>query len=331
MVVALLLTVWMTGIPQPVVLLTGPGDSGKTTTARFLLSLVDPTTHRRGSGLPTSEGQWKALANTARALLIDNVGHLSPASSDLLCRVSTGGELTTRTLYSDDAPHVTDLQAPIWLTTVDAGVLREDLATRIVTLALRPFDEIARLSESELQRRSVEAQPMLTRALLDLLVEVLGRLPSQSSSGLTHRMGDFEQVLRCVDEILGTQGVARLGALSHQLGEDVLDSDPIAQAVIAGVAYSRSPDDYEDYPVSRRNLVRDWTTAQLLEQVTAHANEQARRSATWPRTAGLLTSHLNRIAPTLLKVHGIRVTTGVRIGKRRDRHTRIETTADSTG
>ncbi len=37
-VLALLLTCWLTGVPQPVVLVSGPRDSGKTTTARFLLS-----------------------------------------------------------------------------------------------------------------------------------------------------------------------------------------------------------------------------------------------------------------------------------------------------
>lgn len=328
LVLALLLTTWLTGVPQPIVLITGPSDSGKTTMARFLLSLVDPTTHTRGGGLPVNEAGWKALSNTARALLIDNVGHITSATSDLLCRVSTGGELTTRALYTDDTAHVTDMQVPVWLTSVDTGVLREDLATRIVTIGLKPLNEGVRLSESELERRSAQARPIITRALLDLMVQVLERLPDQSASGLTHRMGDFEQVLRCVDEILDTDGVARLCALSHELGEDVLDSDPIAQAVIAGVAYSSRSNRlhiYEDdYPVPRRSLIGVWTPTQLLAQVSAHATNPARGSSAWPRSAGLLTSHLNRIAPTLLTVHGIRVTTGLRQGKARSRHTLIE-------
>ncbi|MEK8107430.1 hypothetical protein NKG94_23935 [Micromonospora sp. M12] len=53
-VLALLIVAWMTGVPQPIVLLTGPQDSGKTTTAQFLLSLVDPVSHQRGDRCPSA-------------------------------------------------------------------------------------------------------------------------------------------------------------------------------------------------------------------------------------------------------------------------------------
>jgi len=49
--------------------------------ARFLLSLIDPTTHNRGGGFPPNDQAWKAHANTAKVVLVDNAGHITPAMS----------------------------------------------------------------------------------------------------------------------------------------------------------------------------------------------------------------------------------------------------------
>jgi hypothetical protein len=329
LLLALLLVTWFDGAPQPILLWSGPRDSGKTMAARFLLSVIDPTTHTRGGGLPPNEQAWKAQANTAKVVLVDNAGHITPAMSDILCRVSTGGEVTTRAFYTNDTAHVTDLRIPVWLTSVDAGVLREDLATRVVKIELTPLDSGVRLAETELVRRQEEARPVITRFLLDLLVEVLDWLPEQPTGGLKTRMGDFEQIVRCVDDILGTRGTDRLGALALELGEDVLASDPVAQALIAGTGYRRRAQDYP-YEDDKVDLLGEWTPVGLLKALIHHASEQVTRSQTWPRSAGVLTSHLNRIAPTLEQVHGIRVTTGLRVGKQRKRLTRIELVGDAT-
>ena len=324
LLLALLLITWFDGVPQPILLWSGPRDSGKTMAARFLLSVIDPTTHTRGGGLPSNEQAWKAQANTAKVVLVDNAGHITPAMSDILCRVSTGGEVTTRALYTDDTAHVTDLRIPVWLTSVDAGVLREDLATRVVKIELTPLDPGVRLAETELVRRQEEARPLITRFLLDLLVEVLGWLPEQSTGGLKTRMGDFEQIVRCVDDILGTHGTDRLGVMGLELGADVLASDPVAQALIAGTGYRRRKQGYHDHDEDKADLLGERTPEGLLAALTHHATDQVTRSPAWPRTAGVLSSHLNRIAPTLEQIHGIRVTTGLREGKQRTRKTRIE-------
>jgi hypothetical protein len=319
---ALLLVSWFDGVAQPIVLWSGPRDSGKTMAARFLLSLIDPTTHNRGGGFPPNDQAWKAQANTAKVLLVDNAGHITTAMSDTLCRVSTGGEMTTKALYTDDTAHVTDLQIPVWLTSVDAGVLREDLATRVVKIDLTPLDPGVRLAETELVRRQKEAAPVIRHFLLDLTVEVLGRIPKQPTGGLQTRNGDFEQIVRCLDDIFGTHGTDRLGVIGLELGEDVLASDPVAQAVIAAIEYLlRGQDFYED---DEANPLGDWTPAGLLAALTHHASDQVARSQAWPRTAGVLTGHLKKIAPTLEQVHGIRVTTGLREGKNGTRKTRIE-------
>ena len=320
---ALLLVAWCDGVAQPIVLWSGPRDSGKTMTARFLLSLIDPTTHNRGGGFPPNDPAWKARANTARVVLVDNAGHITRTMSDTLCRVSTGGEMTTKALYTDDTPHVADLIIPVWLTTVDTGVLLEDFASRVVKMELTPLDPEVRLAETELVRRQKEAAPVIRGFFLDLLAEVLGRLPKQPTGGLQNRSGVFEQILRCVDDIFCTHGTDRLGVIGLELGEDVLASDPVAQALIANIEYLlRGQDFYEND--DEADPIGDWTPLGLLNELTSRAGDQVNRSRSWPRTAGVLTGHLKKIAPTLEQVHGIRVTTGLRVGKQRTRKIRIE-------
>jgi hypothetical protein len=319
----LLLVCWFDAVAQPIVLWSGPRDSGKTMAARFLLSLIDPTTHNRGGGFPSNDQAWKAHANTAKVVLVDNAGHITPAMSDTLCRVSTGGEMTAKELYTDDSAHVTDLQIPVWLTSVDAGVLREDLATRVVKIDLTTLDPRVRLAETELVRRQKEVAPVIRHFLLDLMVEVLGRLPKQPTGGLQNRNGDFEQIVRCLDDIFGTHGTDRLGVIGLELGEDVLASDPVAQAVISKIEYLlRGQDFYEDD--DEADPLGEWTPLGLLNELTSRASEQVKRSRSWPRTAGVLTAHLKKIAPTLEQVYGIRVTPGLRVGKKRTRKTRFE-------
>ncbi len=318
-VLALLLTAWLSGVPQPVVLVTGPRDSGKTTSARFLLSLIDPVHHERGGSLPGDEASWKARVNTARVLLVDNVGHLTAEKSDLLCRVATGGEATSRQLYTDDAAHVTELRLPVWLTSIDPGILRDDLATRLVVIELLPLTPVERKADSELSREQDAARPVITRALLDLLVDVLAVLPTESALALMHRMGDFEMVLRSIDTCLGTDGSVRLGELGTEIAGAVLETDPVAQALLKRARHVSS----EPWLRADDGLVGDWSPTQLLAALSDFTGETVSRAPGWPKTPGVLTMALNRLATPLQQVHGIRVETGIREGKNRVRRIRI--------
>ena len=171
---------------------------------------------------------------------------------------------------------------------------------------------------------------MITRALLDLLVEVLGLLPQQPVTGLTHRMSDFEQVLRCVDQALGTAGLDRLTAIAHDLANEVLETDHVAAALLAGVHQRGEGEHFDGHRLwIRHNLINTWTPTQLLGALEAHATEAARRSPGWPKTPGVLSTHLRRLAPTLEQVHGIVVETGLRTGKMRERKIVITWRTDS--
>lgn len=303
LVLGLLLVAWMAGTAQPIVLLVGPQDAGKTSTGRFLLSLVDPTTNERGGALPKDEREWKARVSNSRVVLIDNLSTISAEASDLLCKVSTGGEATSRALYTDDEAHISNLKVPVWLTSIDPGVLRNDLASRIVPGELEAITAGTRLAESELASRQEQARPTVNRGLFWLMSEVLKLWPDVDKTRLEHRMGDYAIIVRCIDQLLGTEGAARLVEHSRDLAEDVVDGDPVAQILVKLVERGELPG---------RKLPEDVTTEDLLDACNALRQESTgigyhAGDKSWPRTPKVFSSRLMRIEPALLKAHGIRI------------------------
>ncbi len=220
--------------------------------------------------------------------------------SDTLCKVATGGEATTRSLYTDDRAHVTDMQAPVWLTSIGVGALRGDLQSRLLRVELAPLDPERRLALTDLRDAHERALPSITRALLDLAAEVLRLLPIIDRSGLTHRLTDFELVVRCVDKALGTDGAARLATVADELAEDVLEADPVAQALLHGIEHLPT--------TSPAPVLGDHTPDGLLRVLRVHAGLLHLDGATWPRTPKVLSDHLQRIAPALQASRGISVT-----------------------
>jgi hypothetical protein len=304
LVLALLITAWLTGIPQPVLLVTGPADAGKTTTARYLLSLVDPVTHQRGGSLPEREDEWKARVAQSRVVFVDNSSHITAKTSDLMCRVATGGELTTRQLYTNDGAHISDLLVPIWLTSIDSGVLRGDLQSRIVPIELGAIAEEDRAVLSDLETDQEQARPVITKALLDLTDQVIAMLPTVDRSRLIHRMTDFNLVLRCVDTILGTTGETRLTGQSAELANDVLEADPVAIALLHLVDGDTS--NFHGAKVTAEKLRAGLTAEQLLAALS-DATPGDKRGTSWPTTPKVLSSRLKTIAPAMLQAKGVRI------------------------
>lgn len=301
-VLALMLTTWMTRTPQPVVLFTGTEDSGKTSTARYLLSYVDPTTIERGRGLPTDERQWKAAVSASRPVLIDNLSGLNADSSDLLCRVATGGEASTRAMYTDDSAHSSNLHVPVWLTAIDPGALRSDLASRMVTAELAALTEDTRLAESELAAKQEEIRAGVTRGLLWLASQVMREWPTIDKTKLPTRMGDFGIAVRCIDKILGADGESRLRADVQDLAAKVVESNILAQAVVAAV--TPNADGTVLCPPRRMTPTE---LLQVLYGVRGYVMDGDRPSDSkaFPKTPGVLSAQLKRIAPALRKGHGI--------------------------
>jgi hypothetical protein len=201
LVLALLICALLTGIAQPVAFFTGLHGTGKTELTRFLLSLIDPVTiTERGGSLPTKEEDWKPRVGAYTCVLIDNASNITAGQSDTLCKISTGGEATTRTLYTNDGAHVSDLQVPVTITSIGVGALRADLQSRMVRIQPEALTG-GYLALTDLREARAAATPSITRALLDLLVQVLGLLPLRGGREELSRPVD-RRVTRLADHLL---------------------------------------------------------------------------------------------------------------------------------
>ena len=264
--------------PHAILLLGGPAGAGKSTAAEYLVGLVDP------SGAPTraeprEPRQWAITAAGSWVVPLDNISTIPPWLSDALCRAATGDAWVDRALYTDSELAVLRYLRVVLLTSIDAGALRGDLGERILLADLERIAPSRRQSKRALDRRYAAVRPRLLGALLDLLAGVLARLPGISPDELP-RLADYARVLAALDEIRGTDSLARYEAQAPRVAEDVVEGDPVATAVLA--------------------LGRDFgawtgTAGELLTRIAPDGPPPKG----WPRTARALGGRLRRVVGPL--------------------------------
>ncbi|MEO7145874.1 MAG: hypothetical protein ABI165_20465 [Bryobacteraceae bacterium] len=135
--------------PYPILIVDGPSASGKTTLARALRALIDPSTAPI-TPHPATERQVLRHAHRGRMLLYDHVTHLAPRVLDALARVSSGASIELREPGDGGNPIAVSVSNPILLTANENWKPRADIESRAVRVSLdaipeseqRPFDEI---------------------------------------------------------------------------------------------------------------------------------------------------------------------------------------------
>lgn len=285
-------------IPHPILLLGGQQGAGKTTAARLLGGLFDPSPVPVRSQ-PRDARQWAISASASWGVCIDNVSFIPDWLSDTLCKAVTGQGWIDRKLYTDGDVVVLSFRRVISLTSIDAGALRGDLGDRVLLVDLDPIPESRRLTEAELEARYQDERPQLFGALLDLLAAVLHEL-SGVKLERSPRMADFARVLAAMDEVTGGHALDTYMSQRDRVAEVVLDSDPVAVAIREML--DEGKEEWEGTAGELRKLI----TPSFPERVPTG----------WPRTPHNLGSRLRRLAPAMEQV-GIDIEWLPRSGTRR--------------
>jgi len=160
--------------PHPILVLEGPPFSGKSTAARMLRAILDPSA-APVSSLPYFEHDLIALATLNWILAFDHVGQIRPNISATLCRLATGAAVRQREKGDDREPTVQELHRPIILTATAAWNPDESLAERILTLRLNPLPK--RRPEAELFEEFETIRPTLLASLCDATSTALREHP----------------------------------------------------------------------------------------------------------------------------------------------------------
>jgi hypothetical protein len=178
------LTTWLLNTlrpagPHPILVLEGPPSSGKSTAARMLRNLIDPSTAPLLS-LPHSEPELLAIAQHNWILAFDQTGPIRQPVSDTLCRLATGAVVRHREKGDQREHAVEELHRPIVITTTAGWNPSEALAERILTVKLAPLTAATRRPESDLREEFETARPSILAALCDAAAKALAAPASTS-------------------------------------------------------------------------------------------------------------------------------------------------------
>ncbi|WP_181802315.1 ATP-binding protein [Streptomyces shenzhenensis] len=279
---------WLIGclepsVPVPAPFLTGPQGAGKSTGGRMLIRIIEGMTGdlRRA---PKDEDNLIAAVAAGWVTALDNLSHMTPDLSDAMCCIVTGAESVKRALFTDGDVFRVGYRRPLLLTGIDVGVIRPDLAERLLPLRLeRPR---VRRTEGELWAEYAEVLPVVLGSLLDLTVKVRA---AEAETPTDLRMADFAHLCAQLDAATGLGALAAYRASLDDLNDDVIEGDLLAQAVLQHAAGLEAG-------AEQRMTSTEWL--HCLSRV--YTGEDFRPLPKgWPTTGKVLSDRLKRLQPTL--------------------------------
>jgi hypothetical protein len=164
-------------VPRPAITFYGPQGASKTTTARCIKAITDPS-------LTGSVDLGKSPADLAQILDhhgvpgFDNLTSIPTWAADMLCHGVAGGAFTKRELYSDDSDVILSFKRSIILTGINIPTHAPDLLDRLLLIELDRIPSNKRMDETRFWSSFNAAMAMLFGALLDAMVGTLRHLPA---------------------------------------------------------------------------------------------------------------------------------------------------------
>ncbi len=296
-----LLLAWLIGTfmpkgPFPVLILSGEQGSAKSTVARIIRSLVDPSTILLRS-LPRNERDLAISAGNSWIMAFDNISHLKPWLSDAICRLATGGGFTTRELYANTEEVLFATTRPVMLNGIGDIATRSDLLDRAIIIVLPTIPNDKRRTEADMQKEFERVCPMSLASLLNAVSLALRNVGSVRLDGMP-RMADFAKWVVAAIPALNVASNDFLDAYGVNI-QDInylaLESAPAAREIM--ILASELPKGGE------------WvgTATELLDKLSLEAGDIAQRRRDWPKNPRALGSILSRLAPNFRAI-GVDIT-----------------------
>ena len=291
-----LLLAWIIGVfmpsgPYPVLVLTGEQGSAKSTVARIIRSLVDPSTIPLRS-LPRQERDLAISASNSWILAFDNVSYLTAWLSDAICRLATGGGFATRELYANAEEVLFTATRPVILNGIGDIATRSDLLDRAIIITLPTIPNDKRRTEVDLWKEFEMVRPTFLARFLDAISLALRNVASVKLGDMP-RMADFARWVIAAIPALGVDPSNFLAAYRGNI-QDInllaLESAPVAREIMI--------------LASELHEGGEWvgTATELLDKLSFGVGETAERRKDWPKSARALGTTLRRLAPNLRAV-----------------------------
>ncbi len=292
----LLIVAWITyiqcspkykGTKYVFLVIQGDQGSGKSWLCRLLQRLIDPSALEL-QAFPSNSKDLPIIISNCHLVAFDNVRSFSSPVSDLLCTASTGGNISSRALYTNDTLHLLPLHGAFILNGIHGFVVQSDLAQRCLTIRTLPIDGQQRIPEAELLKNFERDLPDIFAGLLDLSSKIMAQLPNAI---VTHpeRMIEFSQWIAAMELALGLPQGEVQASYSRILNESQLDTlldNSLASAVIKFVS---------------EQLDQRWrgTPAALLKELEEGRSPRELNSQDWPRNPIQLSKRMKSLKASL--------------------------------
>jgi len=290
LVIAFLLGCYHPSGPYPILDTEGEQGTSKSTVQRAIKKLIDPNTAELRSG-PKDIRDLAIAGFNSWLLGFDNLSNIPDWLSDALCRMSTGGGFSTRTLYSDDEETVFDMRRPLMVNGITNVIRRHDLADRAIRIELGIILEEKRKPEKQFWEEFDAAAPEILAGIFDGISCALDHLESIRIQQFP-RMADFFKWISAAEPAMpwpiGTFAEAYQRNRAEII-EETVDGDVVAMAV-KSLMESRSK--------------WEGTATELLKILNSLVDDQIVKSKFWPKAGNSLSGRLKRSA-TALRSQGI--------------------------
>ena len=286
--------------PYPILTFGGEQGSAKSTTARVLRGLVDPSSAPLRSP-PREERDLLIAARNSWAVSFDNLSRVPEWLGDALCRLATGGGYSARQLYTDSDEVIFEAMRPVTLNGIPDLATRGDVADRAMVVTLPNIPDGSRRPEKQFWNDFDARAGRILGALLDAVSCALTRQDHVAINRLP-RMSDFALWVTAAEPALGWAEGSFIRAYRENLETAVgltVEADPVAIAVQklieAKGAWSGS-------------------ASELLADLDELVTDATRRTKEWPKAANVLSARVKRAAPGL-RASGIDVEHGRQKGQ----------------
>src|SRR5262249_28667692 len=138
---------------------SGSGGTGKTTLARRIKRIVDPTSAATRK-LSTEENLFTA-AQDSHLLLFDNQSYITHDQSDALCRLLSGSAFSDRKFYFQGVEIVLQARRPVLLTSIEDIGTRDDLLDRSILVKCKDMADDDKEKVAVLNAAFEEALPRI--------------------------------------------------------------------------------------------------------------------------------------------------------------------------
>jgi hypothetical protein len=270
--------------PYVISVFQGGHGCSKSTVTKVFKSIVDPTSTplRAPTG---NEKDFFIYASSNLLVCFDNLSGVSNKMSDMMCRLSTGGSFSTRTLYTNDEETVFDEKKPLVLNGIDDIARREDLASRSVVFFLPPLEKTNRISEREFWQSFEKDKPYIMAGVFDCISCALKNYENVQLDEKV-RMSDFLTWVCAASEALEFKQEFICRAFDENQIEIVKQShenDPVAVAL-------------EAFLLGEDKKEFNGTATELMTELNCYYSAQYLNSNYRPQTPIAFANHIRRIS-----------------------------------